>query len=325
MPAPYTPRPLPVETVDCLRPPQNGFPYFAHADVLRFQPRAVGHSAINAWWLADASFLVYGTEGFIGDALAQSSLPSQGYELQWLGSPEDNRGMVLANDDAMIVAFRGTRLAKHTLLDAAEVVLINQYDFWTDSQFFPAVHRIGGRVHAGFSKAYAEVNEQLDAIVQARRPGQAIWLAGHSLGGALATLAAAHLAPGTIQGLYTYGCPRVGNGPFAKTLPVETHCRFVHRDDWVPLVPPALLGYQHAGVLCEVPGAAVRNLWSDFTSGAAAFKTAVVAMTKELRMSVGELPFKVAGLADHAPIYYATLLWNALLTENTTTEQPLDS
>ena len=35
-------------------------------------------------------------------------------------------------------------------------------------------------------------------------------------------------------------------------------------------------------------------------------------MAKAIRVDAGELPFKVAGLADHAPIYYATLLWNVL-------------
>ena len=58
--------------------------------------------------------------------------------------------MVLTNDAAIVVVFRGTRLQVHSLLDAAEVVLLNQNDLWTDGQFFPAVHRAGGKVHAGF-------------------------------------------------------------------------------------------------------------------------------------------------------------------------------
>ena len=58
------------------------------------------------------------------------------------------------------------------------------------------------------------------------------------MGGTLATLAAAHLGAATIQGLHIYGCPRVGDAAFAGLLPVETHNRFVHRDDWVPTLPP---------------------------------------------------------------------------------------
>lgn len=306
-------RPLPTETVDGLRPPREGFPYFAHADAFPFEPQARGHSPANAWWLADACFLCYGAAPFIEAALAQSPLPGMGFQLSWLGTPEDNRGIVLSSEESLILVFRGTRLQKHSLLDSAEVVLMNQYDLWTDSQLWPAVSQHGGRVHAGFTKAYADVNERIDTLVRARLPGQRVWLAGHSLGGALATLAAAHLGAATVQGVYTYGCPRVGNAEFAKALSAESHCRFVHRHDWVPAVPPELLGYRHAGELCPVPGSTARNLWDDFTRGASEFSTAMTAMAKALRMSMGDIPFKVSGLADHAPIYYSTLLWNALM------------
>ncbi len=144
-------RPLPPETVTGLRPPQAGFPYFAHADRFRFQPAATEYSAINAWWLADASFLVYGDAAFIEDAIAGSPLPMLGFDKPgWLGTRDDNRGMVLASDEALVAVFRGTRLQVHTVLDVAELVLINQQDLWTDGNLLPAVFAAGGRVHAGF-------------------------------------------------------------------------------------------------------------------------------------------------------------------------------
>ena len=62
------PREPPVETIDGLRPPRAGFPYFAHADHFPFEPGAVAVSPVNAWWLADASFLVYGDADFVEDA-----------------------------------------------------------------------------------------------------------------------------------------------------------------------------------------------------------------------------------------------------------------
>jgi hypothetical protein len=34
---------------------------------------------------------------------------------------------------------------------------------------------------------------------------------------------------------------------------------------------------------------------------------------RRLHLDTGELPLQIAGLADHAPIYYATGLWNALV------------
>src|SRR5215212_6682654 len=89
------PRPMPDETVGGLRPPLRGYPYFAYADKYPFQPAATGYTAVNAWWLADAAFLAYGDEQFITEGFENSPLPRQGYRLDWLGTPDDNRGMVL--------------------------------------------------------------------------------------------------------------------------------------------------------------------------------------------------------------------------------------
>src|SRR5207249_4492483 len=101
----------------------------------------------------------------------------------------------------------------------------------------------------------AAVSEQLDRLLHAKSPGQKLWLTGHSLGGALATLAAAHLGRDAVQGLYTYGCPRVGDVKFTSVLPEASHFRFVHRRDWVVEQPPEFLGYVHAGTLRQVSGA----------------------------------------------------------------------
>jgi hypothetical protein len=183
----------------------------------------------------------------------------------------------------------------------------------TDANLLPAAFAAGGRVHAGFLKAFQDVSDGLDAIVSARAPGQKLWLSGHSLGGALATLAAAHLGAAVVQGLSTYGCPRVGNAAFATALPRRLYDRFVHRDDWVATVPPEILGYVHAGTLQVVPGTSPRNFWRDVKTGTESLTTAIKDMASELRLDAGQLPFSIAGVADHAPVYYATLLWNALV------------
>src|SRR5262245_18952279 len=98
---------LPRETVAGLLPPRAGFPYFADADSFPFQAEATEYSAVNAWWLADASFLVYGEAQFITGAFEDSPLRSQGFRLDWLGTPENNRGIVLRNEGALVIVFRG--------------------------------------------------------------------------------------------------------------------------------------------------------------------------------------------------------------------------
>jgi triacylglycerol lipase len=303
----------PVETIHGLRPPRAGFPYFAHADHFPFEPAALADSPVNAWWLADAGFLAYGSAAFAEEAFLRSPLPAQGFQLDWLGSRESNRGLVISNDAALVIVFRGTRLDVHNLMDVAELVIINQSDLWIDSLFLPAVCSVGGRVHAGFLKAFVEIGDALDALWEANPAGRKLWLAGHSLGGALATLAAAHLGRDAVQGLYTYGCPRVGDANFASVLPETSYFRFVHREDWVVLQPPEFFGYVHAGTQRQVKGAPPTSLWDDVRRGARSLNAAVATMAKELHLKTGDLPFTVAGLADHMPIHYATHLWNALL------------
>ncbi len=87
-----------------------------------------------------------------------------------------------------------------------------------------------------------------------------IWITGHSLGAALATLACARLEMEEeleVQGLYTYGSPRVGDREFARAF--EQACpgrafRFVHNNDVVTRVPAGvkLLPYKHVGKLTYI-------------------------------------------------------------------------
>lgn len=309
---PFSPRPLPSETVDGLSPPHRGFGYFQSAGDMPFEPDEEAYCSANAWWLAEASLLVYEDQATVTTVVRNSPLAQQGYQLEWLGSAENNRGMVLRNDQALIVIFRGTRIELHSLQDVAEITLLQQDDLLIDSQFLPTGYEKGGQVHSGFLKAFKEVRGQLDELVRNRKPGQALWLTGHSLGGALATLSASHVSRQAVQGLYTYGSPRVGDAAFVSLLPTQSHYRLVHRDDWFPNTPPELLGYVHGGTLKPVLGTKPRDQWGDFVQAANGMAAALTAMAREGKLLSRDLPFNLGGLADHMPIYYATLLYNAL-------------
>ena len=94
-------------------------------------------------------------------------------------------------------------------------------------------------------------------INQVREEGTRLFVCGHSLGGALAVLAAYRLShcegPGapTVGGVYTFGQPRVGNSALAKSCSLELSqriFRYVNSSDIVPLVPPAKpIEYEHFG------------------------------------------------------------------------------
>lgn len=322
-------RPTPAETIEGLLPPPSDFPYFANADVVRFEPTAAERVAtdgvfqdVNAWWLADASLLVYGDVAFIESRFRASPLPDLGFSIAWIrdGDGDDLRGMVLSAADALVIVLRGTKVLLPGVSSTdppsiVDVVLRNE-DLKIDSQFLPAASRVGGRVHSGFLEAYARISDRLDEVVAARRPEQKLWLTGHSLGGALAVLAAAHLAGrASIEGLYTYGCPRVGDRAFVDSLPDCVHRRFVHRDDVIARIPPAWpFAYVNAGEFQAVPDSSPRVLLEDLNAGLGRLASAFRRSIERSRLEVGAVPFSIWGLADHAPIYYATLLWNALAT-----------
>ncbi|MDG3002475.1 lipase family protein [Paludisphaera mucosa] len=318
-------RPPPRETLEGLTPPAADFPYFAFADAIRFEPSA--RAAVrsdsgafidaNAWWLADAALLAYGDSTFLADRIGASPLPALGWRADRVDAGADLRAIVLDGPDALVIAFRGTRIPVPDLAPAEVAGLVDwilgNEDLKIDGRFLPAAREAGGRVHAGFLSAFEAISERIDAVVAARRPGQALWLTGHSLGGALAVLAASHLRETPIAGVYTYGAPRVGDAEFVATLPTCVHRRFVHRDDLIPRIPPAWpLGYRHAGEPQAVPGAAPRKIWREWSEGFQALAAAVRVSLEQGRLAVGEAPLLVRGLADHAPVYYATLLWNAV-------------
>ena len=107
-----------------------------------------------------------------------------------------------------------------------------------------------GRVHAGFRAAWRSVQP----AVLARLEGESdVVIAGHSLGGALATLAAEALNDLRLEkvaAVYTFGSPRVGNGPFARDYDARLHdetYRIVNAHDPIPRIPWLLGTYRHVG------------------------------------------------------------------------------
>ncbi|GAB7358715.1 hypothetical protein MBLNU230_g3944t1 [Neophaeotheca triangularis] len=116
------------------------------------------------------------------------------------------------------------------------------------------------KLHSGFHSAYQHlaptVHNHLQDLqtLSTRFKTYKLILAGHSLGGALATIAAAdlapRLAPGSLQ-LYTFGSPRVGNAAFAQhlhsLLGAGNVFRVTHLNDAVPRMPRREWGYAHVG------------------------------------------------------------------------------
>lgn len=105
-----------------------------------------------------------------------------------------------------------------------------------------------GRLHSGFNSEVNDIWPRLEQrLEENRRP---LWFAGHSLGGAMATICAGRCKlskiPSNPEAIFTYGSPRVGNRKYINFVKIP-HYRWVNNNDVVPRVPPQWLGYRHSG------------------------------------------------------------------------------
>jgi hypothetical protein len=152
----------------------------------------------------------------------------------------DGWAYIAEGTDLIALAFRGTSSIKNWDTDF-RVRLVHPDD--TDRQL---------RVHEGFYQAFVKLNEgrlgikdKLDAIKEATKGAVPIYITGHSLGGALAQIAAAVLGSDQVAACYTFGSPRVGNSYFDLWVKVPSY-RVMNYADIVPQVPLPVV-YRHSG------------------------------------------------------------------------------
>lgn len=111
----------------------------------------------------------------------------------------------------------------------------------------------GCKIHTGFADSWNEIaNAATSAIKEGLQanPGYKVVITGHSLGGAVASLAGANLRrAGMKMDIYTFGAPRAGNDAFANFANSQPGglFRMTHIDDPVPRLPPMIFGYRHSG------------------------------------------------------------------------------
>jgi triacylglycerol lipase len=198
-----------------------------------FEPSAIAYSPTNALSLAQSARLAY------DDRFAIASL-ARTWNFTQFHFFEQNctQAFMMGNDQLIVLAFRGTesRCLKDWMTDADINLIEDCY----------------GEVHRGFSFGLNEIwQEVLQKLATFRTQKQALFITGHSLGAALATLAAARLsAPNQVQGVYTFGSPRVGNQDFVTCFDsVYSGCtfRFINNNDLVTRVAPREFGYRHVG------------------------------------------------------------------------------
>ena len=126
-----------------------------------------------------------------------------------------------------VLAFRGTQQIKDwmTNLDAATMPVSSSGG------------ETIGNVHRGFNEAFLSVRDQIGPLLKGDEE-LPLFITGHSLGGALATLATWYLKGDSLAACYTFGAPRVGDMGLMDRFRTPIY-RIVNGVDPVPFVPPS--------------------------------------------------------------------------------------
>ncbi|KAA8494630.1 Lipase [Porphyridium purpureum] len=203
----------------------------------------------------DLSWLVYLDDPVI-HAVFEHDLSEKGWKLHRLvRTGLENHDLVYAiayNNESVIVAFRGTVTSANWKVNA-QVLQVDHTPVvgpeWLESKWKrPQLGQKKPRVHRGFARAYDAMRADVQLLVtelfgsegrfMTKHPR--LFVTGHSLGGALATLCAFDLAlhlelPKNRISLYTYGSPKVGNRAFARrfSVLVPHSWRVVNKDDFI--------------------------------------------------------------------------------------------
>ena len=227
---------------DLLRP-GDATTFFDREPLPVFDASLRAYSPANAWWLAELSRLIYQHD------VEEEPNPPRPTRTSFLAKV-GLRQLAFFNSErtgtqAFLVQSTSAALWAALVFRGTEQ---DVRDFRSDLETLPI--RVGGdgaRVHEGFEEGLNSVwREILPELTKLDCP---VFYAGHSLGAALATLAAARRRP---QAAYVLGSPRVGNEEFAAALSSVALYRVVDDTDVVTDLPPEWIGFRHAGELHRI-------------------------------------------------------------------------
>ena len=188
---------------------------------------------------AEMSRLAYASQDVVRRSLAQIEFS----EVEHIGGEDAKNRLAsqgtqgfLAHNPSFsltVLAFRGTESDKFE-------------DLLTDSKARQKElpEHAGCLVHTGFSDCFGCVSDRVSRL-PAKRKGTLL-ITGHSLGAALATLAAIDLKP---DALITFGSPLVGNEKLGSLFTGIKVRRYVNCCDLVARVPPERLDRDHVSQL----------------------------------------------------------------------------
>ena len=173
-----------------------------------------------------------------------NSLPSDDFQIQQTVTKEcdflDNQcsGYVAVSHTVkvIVIAFRGSECFEQAFIEFVEGLVSPKEAFLNEGEVQTYWKR-------GFEKLWPNMKSKVKALI-ADNKSYKIWVTGHSLGGAIASLASAWLSYHNVASRdkivsYTFGMPRVGNYKYALQHDqlVSNSWRVVNDDDAVPHFP----------------------------------------------------------------------------------------
>jgi hypothetical protein len=204
--------------------------FFALRPLPAFEPRAAAFDARIAWWLAEMCRLIYRNNRAAG----------------W---PETPSRMTILREvrikELTFVTRKSAQWALNWVEGAVPVAVLvfrgtSGFDNWlANLKVFQSPWESGGLVHSGFKAIFLEIRDELEAVL--RSIAAPMIFTGHSLGGALAVLAASLWRP---MATYTFGAPRVGDAVFRNSLSRLSIFRITNERDIVPSVPPSRIPFE---------------------------------------------------------------------------------
>jgi hypothetical protein len=327
---------LPGTLKNLFYPPERGeYEYFSRA---RDCPFPAGSAITKAAWAADAAMLSYARYGpnRMTTADLAENFQRGGLTCVTFGGTPGNwnaggtQGVFAECGEFAIVAFRGTeRDDPRDLFYDADLVLVPEHDHRPVAGepgpalgHFAAIAHLFSLpclAHRGFQQALGEVWDRVHELVtgyRTRHPRAEIVFTGHSLGAALAVLAYSRFADPDLS-LYTFGCPRVGDGAFcARVLsnPGRGQYRYVNYNDAVAHIPLESGLYRHSPSQCY-RFADDGRLGPDeglFQGDIASLRAAVVGLPRTIEESDLDNILAPPSLVDHSPARYCFRLWDCV-------------
>lgn len=199
---------------------------FKYAELLGPPIVRAAYSDRTAWLLAEMSrFAYWKFEGNDDEKnKLKTAVAKAGFDLLATFNEKGTQAFLVKRekDKIAVLAFRGTEQ------NELDNILTN-----LDARFYK--NEDGAKSHKGFQEAFkiveAEIRKECKKIKDC-----ALYVSGHSLGGALALIATKALNSDNLAACYTYGSPKVGNAEFGDSIKAPIY-RVVNALDVVPTLP----------------------------------------------------------------------------------------